>query len=245
MTMPAKAATTAPPPRKFTVTEYHRMGEAGIFHPEERVELIDGVIMLKAPPAVIPAPRKFTVAEYYRMAEAGILHPDERVELIEGEIIVMAPIGNHHAAWVAQIIELFLSKALGTLTLWSQSSLPLSDGSTPEPDIVLLRRREDFYFGSRPSPEDILLVIEVSDTTLNYDRNVKVPLYAGNNVPETWLMNLEANCIEVYREPGAQGYQQSLILHRGDTIAPQALPDITLNVADILPPVAEEPAGNC
>ena len=100
MTTPAKAAPTAPSSRKFNVTEYYRMGEVGIFHPEERLELIDGVIMLRCPPAPLPEPRKFTVAEYYRLAEAGILAPDERVELIDGEIILMAPIGDLHAGRV-------------------------------------------------------------------------------------------------------------------------------------------------
>ena len=197
--------------------------------------------------AKVPAPvatrstRRFTVAEYYRMAEVGILQPDERVELIKGEIIVMSPTGRRHSSCVAIIIELILSRALGTLTLWSQSSLPLSEDFTPEPDVVLLRRRSDFYADSSPTPADILLVIEVSDTSLNYDRNVKVPLYAGAGIIETWLVNLEADCIAVYRQPGPEGYQQSVIFHRGEKISPVSRPDLELNVDDLLPPPVAEP----
>ena len=196
----------------------------------------------KAPaPVATRSTRRFTVAEYYRMAEVGILQPDERVELIKGEIIVRSPTGRRHSSCVAIIIEFILSRALGTLTLWSQSSLLLGEGFMPEPDVVLLRRRSDFYADSNPTPADILLVIEVCDTSLNYDRNVKVPLYAGAGIVETWLVNLEADCIEVYRQPGPEGYQQSVIFRRGDKIAPAARPDLELSVADLLPPPVAEP----
>ena len=196
----------------------------------------------KAPaPAATRSTRRFTVAEYYRMAEVGILQPDEQVELIKGEIIVMSPTGRRHSSCMAIIIELILSRALGTLTLWSQSSLPLGEGFTPEPDVVLLRRRSDFYADSNPTPADILLVIEVSDTSLTYDRNVKVPLYAGAGIVETWLVNLEADYIEVYRQPGPEGYQQSVIFRRGEKITPVSRPDLELNVADLLPPPVAEP----
>ena len=190
-------------------------------------------------PVATRSTRRFTVAEYYRMAEVGILQPDERVELIKGGIIVRSPIGRRHSSCVAIIIEFILSRALGTLTLWSQSSLPLGEGFTPEPDVVLLRRRNDFYADSNPTPADILLVIEVSDTSLHNDRVRKVPLYAGAGIVETWLVNLEADCIEVYRQPGPEGYQQLVIFRRGDKIAPTARPDLELNVDDLLPPVAE------
>ena len=236
MTTPAKAAPTAPSSRKFNVTEYYRMGEVGIFHPEERLELIDGVIMLRCPPAPLPEPRKFTVAEYYRLAEAGILAPDERVELIDGEIILMAPIGSRHGSCVAFLTEFFLSWAAGALTLWPQNTIHLEGAATLQPDIALLKRRSDFYTDANPGPADILLIIEVCDSSLAYDRNVKLALYGSAGIIEVWLVNLPDNCLEVYRDPVHQGYRQSFTLRRGDTVTPVALSDVTLDVADILPP---------
>ena len=193
----------------------------------------------KAPaPAVTRSTRRFTVAEYYRMAEVGILQPDERVELIKGEIIVMPPIGDRHAMEVRQATRVFYRIAGGTVIISVQNPVHLGEHFQPQPDVALLRFREDNY-PAHPTPADILLVIEVSDTSLNYDRNVKVPLYAGAGIVETWLVNLESDYIEVYRQPSPEGYQQSVIFRRGDKIAPVSRPDLELNVADLLPPVAE------
>ena len=195
----------------------------------------------KAPaPAVTRPTRRFTVAEYYRMAEVGILQPDERVELIKGEITVMPPIGDRHAMEVRQATRVFYSIAGGTVIISVQNPVHLGEHFQPQPDVALLRFREDNY-PAHPTPADILLVIEVSDTSLTYDRNVKVPLYAGAGIVETWLVNLEADYIEVYRQPGPEGYQQSVIFRRGERIAPAARPDLELNVADLLPPPVAEP----
>ena len=194
----------------------------------------------KAPaPAAPRSTRRFTVAEYYRMAEVGILQPDERVELIKGEIIVMPPIGDRHAMEVRQATRVFYSIAGGTVIISVQNPVHLGEHFQPQPDVALLRFREDNY-PAHPTPADILLVIEVSDTSLTYDRNVKVPLYAGAGIVETWLVNLEADYIEVYRQPGPEGYQQSVIFRRGDKIAPTARPDLELNVDDLLPPPVAE-----
>lgn len=191
-------------------------------------------------------PRRFTVAEYYRMAEVGILHHTERMELIDGEIVNMAPIGSRHAGCVHKISHLFRNYEGNLVIVGIQSPVQLGEHSEPEPDVALLRARSDFYTDAHPGPADVLLLVEVSDTTLNYDRNVKVPLYARSGIPEIWLVNLEEDCIEVYSNPAAAGYRQSTIVHRGEQIAPTALPGLELNGDDILPPpvVAEQPAGN-
>ena len=236
MTTPAKVSTSVPSSRKFNVTEYYRMGEVGIFHPEERLELIEGVIMLKSPPASIPAPRKFTVAEYYRLGEAGILQDDERVELINGEILLMAPIGDLHAGRVDRWTNYFGERARGRFIVRVQNPVQVGEGQSPQPDLVLLRPRPDFYEGSRPGPGDVLLIVEVSDSSLPYDRNVKAPLYASHNLPETWLMNLVDDCIERFTQPGPGGYERHSVHRRGERISPEALPELEILVDDLLPP---------
>ena len=181
--------------------------------------------------------RKFTVEEYYRMAEVGILNPDERVELICGEIVLMAPIGPQHNSGVIRLTEAFVALFRGLFVVMPQGSIRLSPYSQPEPDIALLKIRADYYAESLPTPEDLVIAIEVSDTTLAYDRDVKVVLYAQANIPETWIMNLVEDCIEVFTDPGPEGYAQHAVYRRGDCITPAALPDVELAVEDLLPPV--------
>ena len=235
MTTPAKVSTSVPTARKFNVTEYYRMGEVGIFHPEERLELIEGVIMLKVPPAVIPAPRKFTVAEYYRLGEAGILQDDERVELINGEIVLMAPIGDLHAMEVRQATRVLYNNVADSLIVSVQNPVRLDASFEPQPDVALLRFRDDNYT-SHPTASDILLVIEVSDSSLSYDRTTKIPAYAAAMVVECWLLNLPDDCLEKFTVPGPNGYGQHSVHRRGEIIAPVALPDLNISVDDLLPP---------
>src|SRR5712691_8613860 len=135
----------------------------------------------------------FTVDEYYRMAEAGILNEDSRVELIEGEIIEMSPVGSRHAACVARAIKLFVTQLGERVLLNAQNPVRLSNITEPQPDILLLKPRADFYSSRHPVGEDTYLVLEVSDTTLRYDRDRKVPLYAKSGVPEVWIEHLQAN----------------------------------------------------
>ena len=196
-----------------------------------------------APPApkAQPNTRKFTVEEYYRMAESGILHPDERVELIDGEVIVMAPIGPLHNSGSDRFTYHFGQRNRGRFIIRSQGSVRISAGSEPQPDVALLRFRDDFYAHLQPGPDDILLVVEISNTSLTYDREVKVNLYAQANIPETWIMNLVDDCIETFTGPGPDGYANHTIYRRGDTISPSALPDVEFAVEDLLPPVAEQP----
>jgi Uma2 family endonuclease len=178
--------------------------------------------------------RRFTVDEYYRMAEAGILTADDRVELLEGEIVEMSPIGSHHAGQVKRLNAVFTTR-LGPRAIVSvQDPVRLSRHSEPQPDLALLRPREDFYRRSHPEPSDVLVLIEVMDTTVEVDRRVKVPLYARSVIPETWLVDVNADRIEMYRSPSADGYRDVRIARRGESLAIEALPDLVLSVDDLL-----------
>ena len=184
--------------------------------------------------------RKFTVAEYYRMAEVGILHHTERLELLDGEIIVMAPIGIPHATGVRRM-ERVLHQALGAAAAISvQNPVRLDDHSEPEPDIALLRFREDDYATAHPGPADTLVVVEVSDSTLDFDRGDKARRYAAAGIPEMWVMNLPGDCLDRLDQPGPAGYARHTVFRRSDKISPAALPDLELAVADLLPPRPDE-----
>jgi len=177
--------------------------------------------------------RRFTVDEYHRMAEAGILGEDDRVELIEGEIVTMSPIGSRHASCVAKLTALF-SRVQEQWIVWVQNPIRLGKHSEPQPDVALLKPREDFYATAHPGPEDILLVVEIAETSTDYDRTVKVPLYARFGIPEVWLVDLAGEHIEVYRKPSPQGYREVQHLRRGRKVIPQELPCIQIAVDDIL-----------
>ena len=149
---------------------------------------------------------RITVADYYRMGEAGIFAPNARVELIEGEVIDMAPIGSKHGSAVKRLVAL-LTAALGPRAIVSvQDPLRLSDLSEPEPDLMLLRPRDDFYAGAHPSAADVLLLIEVADTSARYDREIKLPLYARHGVPEVWIVDLDAHLLRFFRSPVGESY---------------------------------------
>ena len=198
------------------------------------------VVVSKAPaaPAVearYPQKRKFTVAEYYRMGDVGILGPDERVELIEGEIIVMAPIGSRHANRVDRFNDVFGQYARDRFFVRVQNPIHLDDGSEPQPDVSLLRRREEGYEDAHPTPEDVLLVIEVADSSLEYDRQTKAHIYGRAGIPETWVKNIPEDCIERFTEPGSDGYAQHSVHRRGETLTPTRLPDVEVAVDDLLP----------
>jgi Uma2 family endonuclease len=150
--------------------------------------------------------RLLTVSEYHKMAEAGILTEDDRVELIHGEIIEMSPIGSLHTSHVKRINK-FLNKFLGDQAIVSvQDPVAINDYSEPEPDIAILRYRDDFYKENHPSPTDIFMIIEVADTSLDYDRDTKLKLYANAGIPEFWIVNLEDEQIEVYKTPTRDAY---------------------------------------
>ena len=186
--------------------------------------------------AVALTKRRFSVDEYHRMAEAGILTEKDRVELIDGEIVEMTPISSRHASVVKRLIAL-LTGRLGARAIVSvQDPIRLSKESEPQPDVVLLRPTPDFYAGSHPEPVDTLLLIEVADTSLPYDRGVKLPRYAAAGVIEVWIVDIAGDAVEVYRTPVPDGYRDVVRIPRGGSLSPVAFPDLILGVDEILGP---------
>ena len=180
------------------------------------------------------AKRWFNVDEYQRMAQAGILTEDDRVELIEGEVIEMSPIGSRHAACVKRLNAL-LHRAVGQQMIVSvQDPIYIDEFSAPQPDLALLRARDDFYAGSHPAASDVLLVVEVADTSIEYDRKVKLPLYARAGIHEVWLANVPEDRVEIHTQPLNDQYQSVVIVRRGESIESQTIAGLSVNVDDIL-----------
>lgn len=176
----------------------------------------------------------FSVEDYRLLAEAGILHEDDRLELIEGRIIDMSPIGSSHAGSVNRLLGIFVNLFQERAIVSVQNPVQLDAYSEPQPDLMLLRPRDDFYAERHPGPEDVLLLLEIADTSLDYDRNVKIPLYAGHAIQEVWLLNIRDQTVEVYRSPGPDGYEHILTLRGQQHVNPQAFPELILRVAHIL-----------
>ncbi len=178
--------------------------------------------------------KTFSTSEYHHMAEAGILREDDRIELIEGEIISMAAIGSYHAACVNRLNQLFTGILSDTVIVSVQNPVTIGDFSEPEPDIALLKPRPDFYAQGHPEPEDVLLIIEVADTSLEYDRDVKIPLYAKAGVTESWIANLGEACVDVYSDPSGWTYKTKRIFRKRDILTPKAFPGIKIPVDEII-----------
>ena len=181
-----------------------------------------------------PTKRKLTVHEYLRMGEAAILGCEERVELLDGELYAMPPIGDGHVGGVNRLTY-FFSRRVGDRALVSvQNPVRLSEHSEPEPDLVLLRPRPDFYGTAKARPEDVLLLVEVAETSLDYDRLTKLPRYAAAGIPEVWIVNLLARHVEVYREPAGERYLAVTVRTPGESLTPAALPEVAIRVEEIL-----------
>ena len=183
---------------------------------------------------LVQAQHRFNVKEYYRMAETGVLRPDARVELLDGRIIDMSPIGPFHGGLVKRLSRIFNLMAKGRWMVSTQDPLHLDAHSEPEPDVMLLKPAADDYTSRHPQPDDVFLLIEVSDTTLDYDRGEKLPAYGRAGVAEVWIVNLHDATVEIYREPHFTGYGFKTVRHVGDQAAPQAFPDAALDVAELL-----------
>ena len=168
------------------------------------------------------------------MAETGVLRPDARVELLNGEIIDMSPIGPFHGGVTNYLIEIFTAASKGRWMTSVQNPVRLDDHSEPQPDLVLLKSSPDFYRRQHPQPADVYLLIEVSDSSLASDREAKLPAYGRAGIAEVWIVNLIDQAVEVYREPHFTGYGAKTILRAGDQAAPQAFPDVTVDVAELL-----------
>jgi Uma2 family endonuclease len=180
------------------------------------------------------ARRHFSVAEYYKMAAAGVFSEGDRVELIEGEIVEMNPIGSRHAACVGRLTELLGRLVVGKVIVWVQNPVQVSDYSEPLPDVALLKRRDDFYAQANPQPPDVLLIVEVADSSVEYDRDIKMPLYARAGIPEVWLVNLPKETVEVYSQPLEGEYREICLVKRGESLSAKSIPNLTIDISAIL-----------
>ena len=244
---------------RFNVDQFYKMAEVGILPQEGREELLKGVVWDRSPlvrnrphPALKGGVtrylnkiegleeefdaqiHKYTVDEYHVMGETGILTKDDRVELIEGEIVLMPPIGSPHASIVDRITRMFvLGLANYEAIVRVQGPTVLPNNAEPEPDLQVLRETTDFYREGHPSPPDVLLSVEVADPTLRFDRSVKIPLYSLGQIRETWLIDVQAEVVEVYRDPSPTGYSTVSEFRRGEPVSPEAFPEVAFAVDDI------------
>jgi Uma2 family endonuclease len=177
--------------------------------------------------------RKFTVQQYHKMVDSGILTENDRVELIGGEIIEISPIGTKHTACVNRLVNLLVQLLGKMVIVAAQNPVNLNYNSEPQPDVVLLKPRDDFYENAHPQPEDIFLLIEVADSTVIYDREEKIPLYAQANITEFWLVDINAQVVEVYQQLTAAGYQQMQKFTSGQTLSILGFPDINITINEI------------
>lgn len=168
------------------------------------------------------------------MAETGVLKPDDRVELLDGQIIDLSPIGPFHGGVVTYLNEIFAASSQRRWKTSVQNPVHLDDHSEPQPDLMLLKPSPDFYRKRHPRPEDVFLLIEVSDTSLAQDREDKLPAYARAGIQEVWVINLIDRTIEVYREPNFTGYGKTSTLRPGDKASPSVFPDVTVDVGELL-----------
>ena len=182
----------------------------------------------------IETKKRFTIDEYYRMEEVGIIGPEERVELIDGEIITMTPISHRHAITVNLSAKAFIDAFSGRAVVSIQNPLRLNEYTEPEPDVVLLKFRDDDYRGKEVTSDDVLLVLEVSNTSFDYDRNIKLPRYAAAGIPEVWIAKLESDELLVYRDLTSGRYTTCLTLHRSDAVSISIFPETLFKINDLL-----------
>ncbi len=185
--------------------------------------------------AVQPARHRFTVHEYHQMADGGVFTEDDRVELLEGEVVEMAPLGSRHAGCVRRLNRFFSAHLGEQVTISIQDPVRLGELSEPQPDVVLLRPRPDDYADGHPGPKDVLLLVEVADTTAAWDRRRKLPIYAAAGVREVWLVDLAVGTVEVCRRPeGGGSYQDVRLVGPDQSLSPQAFLDASLLAGDLL-----------
>jgi len=190
--------------------------------------------MLPAATTDYPTIYRFDVQAYRQLAEVGAIAPEKRLELIDGTILEMSPIGTKHQACVARLNQYFITALADRAVIWPQNSIELNQRSQPQPDLALLQPRSDFYGDRYPDPEDVLLVVEVADTTIQFDREVKVPLYGTAGIVEIWLVDLTRGWVEVYRDPSSQGYRTKRTFQTEEEVTPLAFPDCQLAVAEVI-----------
>jgi Uma2 family endonuclease len=177
---------------------------------------------------------RFNVQEYYRMAETGVLRPDARVELLDGKVLNMSPIGSSHAGMVKRFIRIFTRLADGRWAVSAQDPVRLDEHSEPQPDFMVLKPSADDYTSRHPELDDVFLLVEVADASLDFDREEKIPAYGRAGILECWLVNLRDRTLEIYRAPHFTGYGSKTVLRAGDKANPQAFPDAVVDVAELL-----------
>ena len=176
---------------------------------------------------------RLTVDEYYRMAELGILTPDARVELIEGEIIDMTPQGSRHAGIVSRLYERLVAVVGPSGIVRCQLPIRLGTRSEPEPDFAVVKRNEQHYMNAHPDAADVLLLIEIANTTVSYDRLIKIPLYARHGVLEAWLIDVQAARVHVFRHPQNGNYADVSVVDRPDALCPVSMPSVSIDLTGI------------
>ena len=181
-----------------------------------------------------PPPHPITVDEYYDMAETGALEPDARVELIEGEVVEMPPIGSRHGSVVQYLTYLLVHAVADRAQVRCQLPVRLGNLSEPEPDVAVVKPRPDRYGRSHPTAPDVLLLVEISRSTLRYDIDVKVPLYARHGIPEVWVVDLKNNQLRTYRSPSEGRYQDTASTTNLGKMAVPGVPDVTVDPSDLL-----------
>ena len=184
--------------------------------------------------AFTPTRTRITTNRYQMMVATGVLTKYDRIELIEGDMLDMAPIGTKHSAITSRLHELFVLAVSRSATVVSGGPVNLGEYSEPQPDLMLLKRRTDFYSGKIPESADVLLLVEVSDSSLAFDQSVKLNLYARYGVSEYWVVDVEGSRVVTYLEPTAKGYVRKLEFAAADSVAPQAFPGVKIAVREIL-----------
>lgn len=241
------------PVRRFTIDEYHRMGEIELFRQEEHFELLNGLLIWNTDRmdmgkvqksnflhTELPL-RRFSIGEYNRLIETSLLAEDEQLELIDGLILEMSPINPKHAGCLDALLGLFFPYTHKRAILRLQSPITLEiSSSQPQPDLTLVTTRPKGYFDRHPTVQEILLIVEVSDSSLEDDQERKLALYARSGIPEYWIVNLVDERVEVYLAPdvsatGKADYKTKLTFIRGQTLAPLEFPDCQIEVSQILP----------
>lgn len=185
-------------------------------------------------PTAVPTRRRFTADEFEHLAKVGILDEDDRVELLAGDIVEMTPISTDHAGCVNALTTIFTGRLGGRVVAAVQNPVRLDDFNEPQPDFCLLKPRDDLYRHSHPGPDDVLLLVEVAHTSQRYDRGIKAPLYARYGIRETWIVDVARLAVEVFRDPSPEGYRRHERRKLGETVAPEAFPEESIEVQGIV-----------
>jgi Uma2 family endonuclease len=194
--------------------------------------------------AIARVSRHFTALEFERMAAMAIFGDDERVELLDGVVVPMTPIGDRHIGCVNYLTDCLGDRLRGRALIQAQSAIQLAPDWVPQPDVAILRRRQDYYRRGKARPEEVFLLIEVADTSASLDRDAKLPAYARGGIPEVWLVDLDADLILVARDPKPAGYAAIASHSRGSALRVPGFPDITLTVDEILGPPEPDARGD-